>query len=187
MPVTSASGERRRSASPSLKAKNHPHTLCYSALRIFTQQVYFYIIVTERSGRNCSFDQKGAYGTELGQRSAPSSCSWHGLESTAQLERSQTAENATLRFDWKHMRKQDFQKPFASLAALLRSRLPFILKLPQAACKPRIFHFSRKYQKGMGGEEEASWLSSLIDQADNLILTIGGYDIDIAGEKRYSD
>eukprot|EP00904_Undaria_pinnatifida_P008717 jgi/Undpi1/4976/HiC_scaffold_19.g08328.m1 len=31
----------------------------------------------------------------------------------------------------------------------------------------------------MGGEEEASWLSSLIDQADNLILTIGGYDIDI--------
>lgn len=43
------------------------------------------------------------------------------------------------------------------------------------------------YQKGMGGEEEASWLSSLIDQADNLILTIGGYDIDVIGEKHFRD
>lgn len=47
--------------------------------------------------------------------------------------------------------------------------------------------FLEKYQKGMGGEEEASWLSSLIDQADNLILTIGGYGIDTAGEKRFRD
>lgn len=85
------------------------------------------------------------------------------------------------------MREQDFQKPFPSLAALVRSPFPLLQSFRNTHANPYYSFWLKKHQKGMGGEEEASWLSSLIDQADNLILTIGGYDIDSAGEKRFLD
>lgn len=137
-------------------------------------------------------DWRGNYGTELGQRSAASSSSWHGLSGVNHTARALTDSRQQRKVAVRLKKHEETRKHDSETVRKSRrfSPLPAPFGCKASASyiqTPYSSFFLEKYQKGMGGEEEASWLSSLIDQADNLILTIGGYDIDTAGEKRFRD